>query len=74
MTGGTKQYRTLDRGTTWAPFETAIPPTLGSAALSFHAQKWDWIIFTGQRCEGMGGWKGKVCKDEVRISVPRSGL
>lgn len=36
---------------------------MGAEVLSFHSRKWDWIIYTGQRCEAFGGWLGKSCID-----------
>lgn len=56
----------MDRGASWASFEAALPPSLGANTLSFHAINWDWILYTGQECEATGGWKGRVCHDEVR--------
>lgn len=56
----------MNRGETWQSFTTALPPSYGPNTLGFHANKWDWIIYTGQNCEDMGGWKGRICHDEVR--------
>jgi Sortilin, neurotensin receptor 3, len=67
LSKSTTQYRTLDRGRTWQTFETPLPPALNSQPLAFHSRKdkWDWIMFTGQRCESLGGWLSKACQDEV---------
>jgi hypothetical protein len=70
LSKSTTQYRTLDRGRTWQTFETPLPPALNSQPLAFHSKKdkWDWIMFTGQLCESLGGWRGMACQDEVRSS------
>lgn len=62
-------YRTMNRGDSWASFETALPPSISANTLSFHANQWEWILFTGQSCESTGGWKGRICHDEVRSAV-----
>lgn len=55
----------MDRGASWASFETSLPPSIGSNTMSFHSTNWNWILFTGSNCESLGGWKGRVCSDEV---------
>lgn len=67
LSKGTTHYRTLNRGQTWQSFKVESPPVAGTASLTFHARpnRWDWIMYTGQQCESLGGWKGKVCYDEV---------
>ncbi|ORY88169.1 putative signal sequence binding protein [Leucosporidium creatinivorum] len=65
LTSGTTHYRTMNRGESWQSFVTALAPSISANTLSFHANKWDWILFTGQSCEEMGGWKGRVCHDET---------
>lgn len=66
LTAGTIHYRTIDRGATFASFETALPPAMNANTLSFHSRKSEWILFKGQRCEPDRGWKGVgTCHDEV---------
>ncbi|GAA5827143.1 hypothetical protein JCM3770_007150 [Rhodotorula araucariae] len=65
LTAGTTHYRTMNRGETWQSFVTALAPSLSANTLSFHARKWEWILFTGQVCEDVGGWQGRVCHDET---------
>ncbi|KAM0751951.1 putative signal sequence binding protein [Meredithblackwellia eburnea MCA 4105] len=61
----TTHYRTMDRGASWAPFKTELPPSISANTLSFHSRQWEWILFTGQNCESTGGWKGRICHDET---------
>ncbi|GAA5934219.1 hypothetical protein JCM1841_004702 [Sporobolomyces salmonicolor] len=65
LTSATTHYRTMNRGETWQSFVTPLAPSLGSNTLGFHAKRWDWILFTGQSCEDMGGWRGRLCHDET---------
>ncbi|BGO96427.1 putative Signal sequence binding protein [Rhodotorula toruloides ATCC 204091] len=65
LSSSTTHYRTMNRGETWQSFVTALAPSLSSNTLSFHARKWDWILFAGQKCEDVGGWQGRVCHDET---------
>ncbi|KAI5476446.1 signal sequence binding protein [Pseudohyphozyma bogoriensis] len=65
LTEGTTHYRTMDRGTTWQKWEAPLPPAISANTLSFHANKWEWILYTGQACESSGGWKGRTCHDET---------
>ena len=69
LTTGTTHYRTIDRGATFASFDTPLPPALSASTLSFHSIKSDWILYTGTRCESGGGWKGRICHDEVSTIV-----
>lgn len=59
----------MNKGETWSSFKTPLPPSLSANTLGFNAKKWDWILFTGQKCESTGGWGGKVCHDEVSFSL-----
>ncbi|GAA5912886.1 vacuolar protein sorting/targeting protein 10 [Sporobolomyces salmoneus] len=65
LTASTTHYRTMNKGETWSSFRTALPPALSANTLGFNAKKWDWILYTGQKCESMGGWGGKICHDET---------
>ncbi|GAA5963481.1 hypothetical protein JCM3765_006251 [Sporobolomyces pararoseus] len=73
LTSGTTHYRTMNKGENWLSFKTPLPPSLSSSTntLTFNAKKWDWILFTGSKCEsGGGGWGGmigggKICHDET---------
>ncbi|GAA6008486.1 vacuolar protein sorting/targeting protein 10 [Rhodotorula paludigena] len=65
LTAGTTHYRTMNRGETWQSFVTALAPALSANTLSFHSRQWEWILFTGQKCEDVGGWQGRVCHDET---------
>lgn len=56
----------MNRGETWQSFETALPPSISANTLSFHANKWDWIIYAGSKCDEQGGWRGRICHAEVR--------
>lgn len=62
----------MNRGETWQSFVTALSPALSANTLSFHSRQWEWILFTGQKCEDVGGWQGRVCHDEVRWRFPRT--
>ncbi|KAM0787341.1 hypothetical protein ACM66B_003430 [Microbotryomycetes sp. NB124-2] len=64
LTTGTTHYRSMNRGETWQSFVTPLAPSLSAGTLSFHATKPEWVIFTGQRCQDLGGWKGRACHDE----------
>ena len=69
LTAGTTHWRTTNRGDTWRSFTTQLPPSLGANVLAFHANKADWIIYTGQNCRDSGSqWGGKICHEEVRFS------
>lgn len=70
LTAARTHYRTTDRGATFHAFDTSLPPAQGPAALSFHAREPEWIIFTGENCDQTGGWKGRVCHDEVSTFHP----
>lgn len=72
LTASTTHYRTMNKGETWSSFKTALPPSLSANTLGFNAKKWDWILYTGQKCESMGGWGGKICHDEVSPSLSPS--
>lgn len=65
LSKGTTHFRSMNRGESWQSFEVDAPPTMGAEVLSFHSAKWDWIIYTGQKCEAFGGWLGKSCIDET---------
>ncbi|KAK4055938.1 vacuolar protein sorting/targeting protein PEP1 [Microbotryomycetes sp. JL221] len=65
LTSGTTHYRSMNRGETWQSFTTPLAPSLSANTLSFHANKPEWIIFTGQKCLDLGGWKGRACHDET---------
>jgi len=71
LTAETTHYRTMNKGETWSSFKTPLPPSLSANTLGFNAKKWDWILFTGQKCESQGGWGGKVCHDEVSYLLYR---
>ncbi|SCZ93735.1 BZ3500_MvSof-1268-A1-R1_Chr6-3g08852 [Microbotryum saponariae] len=66
LTSTTTHYRTMNRGESWQSFTTALPPSLSANTLSFHATRWEWILYTGQNCQDLGGWRGRICHDEVR--------
>ncbi|GAA5980381.1 hypothetical protein JCM11641_001783 [Rhodosporidiobolus odoratus] len=68
LTPTTTHYRTMNRGETWHTFTTPLAPSLSANALSFHARKWDWILFTGQECERVG-WGGRVCRESTFYSL-----
>lgn len=74
---GKTHWRTLNSGESWQSWETEETPAITTPPLSFHSVHWDWILFTGQRCESLGGWRGKICYDEVRspfLACIRSAL
>ncbi|SCV67566.1 BQ2448_5177 [Microbotryum intermedium] len=65
LTSTTTHYRTMNRGESWQSFTTELPPSLGASTLSFHATRWEWILYTGQSCQDLGGWRGRICHDET---------
>lgn len=65
MGSGTTHWRTLNRGESWASFEVPVQPAFGLNALGWHSKKWNWIIYTGLRCEKVEGWGGSICSEEV---------
>ncbi|GAA6013403.1 hypothetical protein JCM11491_006065 [Sporobolomyces phaffii] len=65
LTAGTTHYRTMNKGESWSSFKTSLPPSLSANTLGFNAKKWDWILYTGQKCQELGGWRGKICHEET---------
>jgi hypothetical protein len=66
LSKGKKHYRTTNRGETWQTFEVPAAPAIASEVLGFHADNWEWVLYSGQHCESLGGWLGQTCFDEVR--------
>ncbi|CAH7670748.1 hypothetical protein PPACK8108_LOCUS5483 [Phakopsora pachyrhizi] len=64
-----KHWRSINRGDSWQSFTTSDHPALGLSPLAFHSKKWNWILFTGRKCESLGTWQGKICYDEVWITT-----
>lgn len=58
------QYYTTDRGKNWEKFTVELPPS--ATALGFHADKPDWIIYTGMDCE-QGIWGDWLCTEKVKL-------
>ncbi|TFK24535.1 vacuolar protein sorting/targeting protein 10 [Coprinopsis marcescibilis] len=56
FTEGTEHYRTEDKGKTWRPFGTPVPPARMTRPLAFHSdpKKSNHILFQGTKCTGKG--------------------
>lgn len=77
ITTGLTHWRTLNRGVSWQSFNVPIPPTFGMNALGYNARRWDWIIYTGIKCEDQEGTNRQFCTEEVSspaIAHQRTGL
>ncbi|RKP09905.1 hypothetical protein THASP1DRAFT_13625, partial [Thamnocephalis sphaerospora] len=69
LTAKQTHYVSRDRGATWSTFRTPIPPTRTSAALSFHAERSGYVLFTGERCSSsIAGDSSDTCKDETYVT------
>ncbi|KAG0328331.1 vacuolar protein sorting/targeting protein PEP1, partial [Podila humilis] len=51
LTEGMTQYKTVDNGASWTPFETPNVPIGEPHVLSFHATRPTWILITLTTCE-----------------------
>ncbi|MBW0519773.1 hypothetical protein O181_059488 [Austropuccinia psidii MF-1] len=70
LSKGLKHYRSINRGHSWQSFNLIIQPTQSINPLTFHASKWNWILFTGQKCDSLGNWSGtKLCHDQTWITT-----
>jgi hypothetical protein len=61
---------TRDRGATWTEFETPLPPSRTSPALSFHAERSGYILFTGENCGDNDSLRRRdddACQDDVSL-------
>ncbi|KAJ2447047.1 vacuolar protein sorting/targeting protein PEP1 [Coemansia sp. RSA 2440] len=70
LTEDTEHWVTRNEGVTWEQFSTPLAPTTsGERAISFHAHRTRWMLFTGERCtEETAGWwpfPRLVCHDEA---------
>ncbi|KAI9613309.1 hypothetical protein H4Q26_009909 [Puccinia striiformis f. sp. tritici PST-130] len=68
LSRGSKHWRSINRGDSWQSFTTSDQPSISGSPLAFHSTKWNWILFSGQKCESLGTWKGKLCYDETWIT------
>ncbi|EFP90660.1 vacuolar protein sorting/targeting protein PEP1 [Puccinia graminis f. sp. tritici] len=68
LSRGSKHWRTINRGDSWQSFTTSDQPSISGSPLAFHSTKWNWILFSGQKCESLGSWKGKLCYDETWVT------
>ncbi|CAO1625062.1 unnamed protein product [Jaminaea pallidilutea] len=71
LTSGTEHWRTANRGETWQKFVTPQPPaTRAGPPLEFNADEkhYDYIIFTGKKCQPWTPWGGSVCHDEAYVT------
>lgn len=69
LSKGKKHYRTTNRGETWQSFEVPNEPAVASEVLSFHSDNWEWILYSAQHCESLGGFLSRNCIDEVSYFV-----
>jgi photosystem II stability/assembly factor-like uncharacterized protein len=70
LTEGKEGYYTIDRGYTFKPFKTPLPPTQQTylPPLAFHPQYKDWLIWTGAAdCSSTSG----DCHDDAYFSKNR---
>lgn len=70
LSRGSKHWRTINRGDSWQSFTTSDQPSISGSPLAFHSTKWNWILFSGQKCESLGSWRGKLCYDEASVFFP----
>ncbi|POW02780.1 hypothetical protein PSTT_11522, partial [Puccinia striiformis] len=68
LSRGSKHWRSINRGDSWQSFTTSDQPSISGSPLAFHSTRWNWILFSGQKCESLGTWKGKLCYDETWIT------
>jgi len=68
LSRGSKHWRTINRGDSWQSFTTSDQPSISGSPLAFHSTKWNWILFSGQKCESLGTWRGKLCYDETWVT------
>lgn len=59
----TTHYRTENQGRTWLAFETDTPPSMLQAPLSFNADSYDSVLYTGEHCDDKGDFWGTHCHD-----------
>ncbi|KAI9318385.1 hypothetical protein BX666DRAFT_1927417 [Dichotomocladium elegans] len=67
LSKGKTHWKTIDQGKTWQSFETSVEPA-AYPQLSFHAERSNYVLFHGFRCE-RGGWTGMDCKDEMYYTL-----
>ncbi|KAI8333656.1 hypothetical protein BC941DRAFT_473408 [Chlamydoabsidia padenii] len=63
-----QHWKTEDRGKTWISFETPVEPATSSQHLSFHAQRTNYVLFTGFQCNKKG-WQGTDCREETHYTT-----
>lgn len=68
LSRGSQHWRSINRGDSWQSFNTSDQPSITGSPLAFHSSKWNWILFSGQKCESLGTWKGKVCYDQTWVT------
>ncbi|KAI8370594.1 uncharacterized protein BYT42DRAFT_617135 [Radiomyces spectabilis] len=64
----THHWKTSDRGATWQPFETPVEPAASYPHLAFHAERSNYVLFTGFKCK-FGGLSGFDCHSEVYYTL-----
>lgn len=65
-TGSEKVIYTVDRAETFHSFKAPTKPT-GENPFSFHPDMKDWLLWVGEKCDGVGG----DCHKEASISIDR---
>ncbi|EFX03545.1 vacuolar protein sorting [Grosmannia clavigera kw1407] len=68
VTASGRVIYTIDHGEHWHEFQAPYPPDMRNrrTPLSFHADKKDWLIWVGEKCEGTG-----ECSVEASYSLDR---
>ncbi|KAG0173404.1 vacuolar protein sorting/targeting protein PEP1 [Apophysomyces sp. BC1034] len=65
---GKTHWKTTDKGRTWQRFDTPVEPGAGAQHLSFHAERANYMLFTGFKCN-LGGWTGLDCRSETYYTL-----
>ncbi|OAD72986.1 hypothetical protein PHYBLDRAFT_20680 [Phycomyces blakesleeanus NRRL 1555(-)] len=65
---GKVHWKTVDRGASWQKFETPIEPAATFPHLSFHAERPNYVLFNGFKCN-LGGWTGMDCHGEFYYTL-----
>ncbi|KAI8971058.1 hypothetical protein BDB01DRAFT_854995 [Pilobolus umbonatus] len=61
-------WKTVDRGKTWKEFSTPVEPATSNSLLSFHADRSNYVLFTGFKCK-LGSWTGVDCHQETYYTL-----
>ena len=75
LTLGREHFMTSDQGKSWQKFETKWPPSLQRNPLSHHAQKHNYVLYTGMECfQDDKWWDRFLCEEKVCNLAEREAL